>query len=404
MISRRNRWRRATTCPSKHLLSFTAIAILIAGLLPEALPLQAQERQQDQQAAQTTQEGRRVHVVRRGDTLWDLASFYLSDPFLWPEIYRLNTMVVEDPHWIYPSEELFLPGQVEVVVGEPVPGEVRVPGEEAVEEVREVAVEGPPLEMQELRSIFIPREFTRQTLRYEPVPPLAALAVTPMDYYRSGMLIQLAELGPRGEVIDATVPENIVVSVPESPPKYGHIYVSHPGGEPPHPGDRLLLSRIERRVKGYGYVVRPTGIATVAAVHEDVSTAVVIDLFDRVHVGDQATILRPFEMERGVFPEPVGSGPGGEIVAFLDEQWVPAIGDIAFINVGRDKGVVVGDEFELYVASRRSAGGLRLPEEHVATGRVVRVTEETATLRVVHLQHAAIAEGLPVRLVRKMPS
>ncbi len=402
MISRRNRWRRATTCPSKHLLSFTAI--LIAGLLPEALPLQAQERQQDQQAAQTTQEGRRVHVVRRGDTLWDLASFYLSDPFLWPEIYRLNTMVVEDPHWIYPSEELFLPGLVEVAVGEPVPGEVRVPGEEAVEEVPEVEVEGPPLEMQELRSIFIPREFTRQTLKYEPVPPLPALAVTPTDYYRSGMLIRLAELGPRGEVIDAAVPENIVVSVPVSPPRYGRIYVSHPDGEPPRPGDRFLLSRIERRVKGYGYVVRPTGIATVAAVHEDVSTAVVIELFDRVRVGDQATMLRPFEMERGVFAEPVGSGPGGEIVAFLDEQWVPAIGDIAFIDVGRDKGVVIGDEFELYVASRRSAGGLRLPEEQVATGRVVRVTEETATLRVIRLQHAAIAEGLPVRLVRKMPS
>ena len=37
------------------------------------------------------------HTVREGDTLWDLARQYRGDPFLWPDIYRLNTAVVDRP-------------------------------------------------------------------------------------------------------------------------------------------------------------------------------------------------------------------------------------------------------------------------------------------------------------------
>jgi hypothetical protein len=56
---------------------------------------------------QDTKETEGVYTIKKGDTLWDISSKFLKDPFLWPKLWEKNPYIT-NPHWIYPGNPIRL--------------------------------------------------------------------------------------------------------------------------------------------------------------------------------------------------------------------------------------------------------------------------------------------------------
>ena len=104
------------TRPSR--ISTWGMAILVSGGLAwaEQSPDQASEGGEivipphwsPYQAPNSFPEGTRLHIIVKGDTLWDLSNTYQENPFLWPQLWEANRYIT-DPHWIYPGDPLVIP-------------------------------------------------------------------------------------------------------------------------------------------------------------------------------------------------------------------------------------------------------------------------------------------------------
>ena len=366
----------------------SASVFIVVTAVALATPAVAAAQQPDTVSRPTT------HTVKTGDTLWDLARVYLGDPFLWPEIYRINTNIVEDPHWIYPGEVLRLPG-----IGGLEPSVVAelTPSEPGVDEAP-IESTGPT----SFRRAERRRAVASQREGGLTIP--AGPAVRAWEFYAAPFVPSRDARRGSGKIVGSTEISGIGSNTERSwLQPHERVYVRVPRSTTPSTGDRYIAYKLGPDLSGIGQLVIPTAVLVVEKPGNGEATIARVErLFGDVQVGHMLMAFESFTPPPAATLTPIEFGVDTRIAWVMNEPDLASLQSYLVINAKSGDGVKPGDEFHVYRGAVNQAGD-KLPAEQIAVARAVRVTDDATTLIVTGQRHPAIRVGARTRLTARMP-
>lgn len=357
-------------------------------------------------AAQAAPSTERAHRVREGDTLWDLSRVYLNDPFLWPEIYRLNQDVVEDPHWIYPGEMLRLPAGA----ADP----AAAAADATVLEQRDVPVETVLSERVMPRETVFDQGFARPSYRAPAVSvvsnpgtaaPPRVRALSAHELLAAPWVAPLGTIPGSGELLETVAPSGIAYSeLVEFLQVFDRVYATLPASAVGAIGEQFLVVSQGPALTDSTALVIPTGIVEVERRPDGEAASVrVLRLFGTMKLGDRLIPMPVLNVPEDVLPTPRELGMMASVVWVNNDDILPTTQDYLVLDAKLRDGVTLGDQFTLVLPRRESTSGVTLPEEPIALTRVVRATDHGVTVMIIDQRHPSIKVGTRARLSAKMP-
>jgi hypothetical protein len=255
-----------------------------------------------------------LHVVRRGDTLWDICFVYFNDPWQWPKIWSYNPQIT-NPHWIYPADLVRL-----------------LP-----------------------RGVFaqLPTELPTEPEDAGTLTPPVEILPAPQRRIEVGIkqtaFVEKSDLD-KSIAIDGSVDEKVLLGTGDS------VYLSYPSGKPPKVGEKYSIYQPGNPVSSgnaeVGAYVRVLGTLEVASVKQDKrARGVIVDANQEIERGAKVgPLVRTF---RTVPPLPPKVDAQGTVVAMLTHDQLIGQGEVVFIDLGKRSGVEVGNR--MFVVRRGDA-------------------------------------------------
>lgn len=377
-----------------------AIAVLlIAGALPVATAqTPVAEHWSPYDYPREVPDGTQHHIIVDGDTLWDLAGRYLSDPLLWPQLYQANAYIL-DPDLIYPGDPVFLVMGGVVVddssiaedlgaeAGE-TSGDFTDLGEfdeeqsgdnaddyEAVGDVSQVtSFDGDAVEF-----VILPagdrHDMECSTYLY---PVSSSSETLPFDFLVMGGENKLLVSFGAGDVVYLNKGKDSGVTA-------GEVY-----------SVRRVLRKVYdpeavRKTKFLGYAIDQVGKIKILATQESGATGFVFESCKEIRVDD---FLVPFEQE----PIPLitdlpvvnryeefSDDGSGSIVLAEDDIYALGKGHLTNINLGIENNVAPGDLFIIYRANPANDAKkkLSLPEVYLGHGVALKTGVRSTIMKII---------------------
>lgn len=335
-----------------------------------------------------------VHVVKTGDTLWDIASAYLQDPFRWPEIFRRNRDVVENAHWIYPGEQIRIPAsavRTEVMAARKQGGAV---------------VTAPPSD----QTVF--GQGGGIVLSSSVVSPTFGGIVggTVAPVVRWGEIESAPYIdtigGPRNHGRLNSRLERLAIRASQSDVRfqlYDHAYISIPANRRANVGDRYVSYILGPEVEAGGQVVVPTGVFVIDSLRGSLVRARLERQFGSIDI-DQGLISmdlvpRPSDAEL----VPFAAAATNRVVWVQNDPVLPSLQHYVMLDPSAAPPLSVGDMFALVDDRNPGPGEKRLPSEDIGVIQIVRVSRFGATGIIIGHSQPVIHAGNLARRIARVP-
>jgi len=315
-----------------------------------------------------------IHVVVKGDTLWDISNHFLKDPWYWPEIWHVNPQI-ENPHLIYPGD------QIKLVYYE---GKMRNIKGDVVDVVKE---DGPILTM--TRGEPQERQMDDGVIRLSPsvrATPLAtAVPAIPLDkikgFLSDNRVVTKEELRGAPYVIAGNELHFIIAQGDKfyargdwsnAAEAYG---IYREGKAFVDPDTKEIL----------GYNAKSIGLGKIVATEaeNEVASLRLVRQTQEVRVKDRLLETHERNIEAIFYPKAPEDDIKGKIITVFSgvknvSQW-----DVVVINLGERENTEIGDVFAIYrkgelVRDRITRELLELPDERAGLMMVFRTFEKVS--------------------------
>jgi len=292
------------------------------------------------------------YIVKKGDTLWNISSDKLKDPFSWPVIWKANPGI-KDPHWIYPGQKLLMP---------PEGAAAALTEKEETEKHDGSAKSNKASDINSKKSKVVKS-------RIEKLPVVKTTCIVPEKIFMEGGYITSVIPGD-GRIVSSPVGGTIMgtgdavyVALKDLAADNETFYILGGPEELRRPGSDMTI----------GYVLTVKGVLRIAGKENGNIKGVIERSSIEVKLGDllvrYAPVDPPFTPSEERRPR-----LSGAIIKIREDRRMAGSTQIVYLDLGSSSGVRAGDLFE--VATERN------PHVPVGTIRIIS-TSESASAAVV---------------------
>lgn len=304
-----------------------------------------------------------IHVVVKGDTLWDICEGLYGNPWVWPKVWQLNPHIT-NPHWIYPGTKLRVYYEIPKFF-------------ETVTAMEETAPEPEPQPQPEITPPPPP----------PPLPPKAP-ALTFSEIDQVGFITPFR---PKGDgVILGEERQRKLIGAADK------IYLQFQKSAETETGDRFFVFSTSEMIKHpvtnkeVGYLNTILGVVEVTELSAGFARASVISSYEAISPGDK---LMPYRKRSGEITLEAGDEPiEGNIILAKGETFLIGNRQIVFIDLGEADDIKAGNRFEVFREPKAegpfsSEAKLVISDEPIGELLVLAVEQETAAALVTYALH-----------------